>query len=66
MVSQNLIRVIPIQDEASHWYVIPYDRREEFNSDNEDYEMSASREFDKKWGKYRVGGCLSQAILYGK
>ncbi len=59
-------KVKAIQDESGHWYVIPNDLLDEFADDEENESMVDSGEFDKKWGKYRTGGCLNLVQLYAK
>lgn len=58
------VRVIATQDESSHWYVIPYDRKEEFSKDSENESMIDSGDFDDKWGGYMTGGDLNLIPLY--
>ena len=53
-----------VQDESSHWYLIPNELFEEFYSDSEDYEFCVSGKFDEKYGEYRTGGDLNNDQLY--
>jgi len=70
-------RVVCLQDEASHWYVIPYEMSKEFNYlMNKWYELDSKgdyeggedivEEFEYKFGKYRTGGDLNNIELYTK
>lgn len=65
----NLQKVVAIQDDSSHWYVIPAEMRKEFrrleelaSNDNDD----ALNEFIEKFNKYRTGGDLNNIQLYAK
>ena len=60
----NLRRVVAVQDESSHWYVIPVEMEDEFHEDNENEDLVDSGDFDDKWGKYRTGGCLNLTELW--
>ena len=62
---KHLTRVSAVQDDSSHWYVIPHEMIKEFNVDRGDYEMSSGG-FDMKWGKYRTGGDLNLIQLYAE
>jgi len=57
-------KVQAVQDESSHWYVIPNELIDEFSDDQEDIKMIDSGKFDEKWGKYRTGGDLNLIQLY--
>jgi hypothetical protein len=61
-----MTRVYATQDESCHWYVIPYDRKEEFFKDEQNEDMIDSGEFDDKWGQYRTGGGLNLIPLYAE
>lgn len=60
----NLRRVVAVQDESSHWYVIPVEMESEFHEDNENVDLVDSGDFDDKWGKYSTGGCLNLKELW--
>lgn len=56
-----------LKDDSGHWYLIPNELVEEFNSlcekaDNGDED--ACTEVDSKFGKYRTGGDLNTEQLY--
>ena len=57
-------KVRAIQDESSHWYVIPNDIVNEFRKDEQDEDFVDSGKFDDKYGKYRTGGDLNLVQLY--
>lgn len=62
-------RVYCVQDGASHWYVIPYDMKEDFLSllwdlESEVYDYDLFQEFNDKYGKYHTGGDLNLIPLY--
>lgn len=67
---QDLVEVVLVQDESSHWYCIPLDLRQQFHhlselSDGiEEKNYKAQYDFDKLFSKYSVGGSLS--LLDGK
>jgi len=60
-----LIKVVAVQDEDCHWYVIPawmhweFDMLQELGEEEDDYE-----EFEKTFSKYRTGGDLNLIQLY--
>lgn len=62
----NLQRVLAVQDDSSHWFVIPYNKAPEFFADLENEEIIDSGEFDNKWGQYRTGGDLNLVALYAE
>lgn len=63
-------KVIAIQDESSHWYVIPAESKSEFNElierfmNTDDYDILS--EFETKFDKYRTGGDLNNVQLYAE
>ena len=62
-------RVYCVTDEASHWYVIPYEMKDDFWSmvrdmSNEPFDYDLFQEFEDKYGKYRTGGDLNLIPLY--
>jgi hypothetical protein len=61
-----LTRVSALQDDSSHWYVLPYGLTEQFMRDVEDEDMADSGEFDKIYGAYRTGGGINNVELYGE
>lgn len=58
-------RVYVIQDDEGHWYVIPFDRKNEFIHDQMSMDID-SGEFDDKWGGFRTGGNLNLIPLYAE
>jgi hypothetical protein len=65
----KLQKVEAVQDESSHWYVIPADMSNEFSvlhnkATDEDYD--AQEEFIEKFDQYRTGGDLNNIQLYAE
>jgi len=50
-------RVYIVQDDSSHWYIIPYELKEDFSKLAYDEELE--EEFDKLFSAYRTGGSLN-------
>jgi len=61
-----MIKVIAIQDNDCHWFVIPKDKKNEFITDMMNEDLTNSGEFDELWGKYRTGGDLNSVQLYAE
>ncbi len=69
-------KVICLQDESSHWYVIPNDLLSEFNrllnlcEEERDLGIEnlfkTEEEFNKMFSKYRTGGDLNNIQLYAE
>lgn len=59
-------RVYCIQDNDGHWYVIPYEQREEFQSDLDGLYDENYDEWDDKYAHYMTGGDLNLVELYAK
>lgn len=64
-------KVIAIQDDSCHWYVIPAEMQSKFReleeqmgSDNQNVYDRASTEFDELFGHCRTGGDLNNIQLY--
>ena len=62
-----LQKVIAVQDDSGHWYIIPAELESEFNrmvdcADDDDYE--AQEKFMEKFDQYRTGGDLNSTQLY--
>ena len=66
MPEEKFIPVKAVQDDSSHWYVIPITLHDEFYKDLQDEELSDSGQFDIKYGQYRTGGALNLIQLYIK
>lgn len=64
-------RVVAVQDESSHWYVIPYELKNDFYAE-QDTEQDTAQEtedwnaFEDKFGEYMTGGDLNLTELYIK
>lgn len=59
-------KVILVQDDSSHWYVIPSYLHEEFYADVENEDFVDSGRFDEKYGKFRTGGSPNNIQLYAE
>jgi hypothetical protein len=57
-------KVKVIQDQDSHWYVIPNELVDNFIKDALDDAMIDSGEFDAKWGEHKTGGDANNIQLY--
>jgi hypothetical protein len=68
-------KVIAVQDDSCHWYVIPARLKSKWNelteimesssSDSEEYDLAES-EFIMMFDSYRTGGDLNNIQLYAK
>lgn len=59
-----MIRVYAVQDNDSHWYVIPYELKDEFFTDLENGEKDEYEYFGEKYDQYMTGGDLNLIELY--
>lgn len=59
-------RVYAVQDQYRHWYVIPYEQREEFQSDLDGLSDENIYEWEDKYAHYMTGGDLNLVELYAK
>lgn len=57
-------KVKALRDDSGHWYLIPNELEESFNTDSENIKFCDSGGFDDKYGKYRTGGDLNLVQLY--
>lgn len=62
----NLKKVIAIQDDSCHWYIIPNELLNDFNKDSQNEDFIDSGGFGKKYGKYMTGGDLNLIQLYAE
>lgn len=51
-----MLKVQLVQDDSSHWYIIPNELVDDFYDDEVNESMIDSGAFDQKWKKYRVNG----------
>ncbi len=65
-MATKLTKVKAVQDDSSHWYIIPNELEEQFDKDLEDESMADSGEFDEKYGGYRTGGDLNNTQLFAE
>lgn len=61
----NFKRVVAVQDESSHWYVIPKSLEKDFYKLQEQIDESWE-EFEEKFSQYMTGGDLNLIELYIK
>ena len=70
MEIEKLRQVAAVQDESSHWYVIPIELKEQFFDMLETYSNTESNEvleqFEDFFTNYRTGGDLNNIKLYAK
>ena len=59
-------KVKAVQDNDSHWYIIPNYLMEEFESDLLNEELQESGEFGEKYDQYRTNGDLNNIQLYAE
>ena len=57
-------KVKAVQDNDSHWYILPNYLLEEFESDLLNEDLEESGEFGEKYDKYRTHGDLNNIQLY--
>ncbi len=55
-----------VQDESSHWYIMPNELAEEFHAlaSAIDYTALDEKIFEEKFSKYRTGGDINNVQLY--
>ena len=61
-----MTEVKAVQDDSSHWYVIPSKLINIFYDDLDNDDMTDIGVFYDKWGKYRTGGDLNLIKLYAE
>jgi len=59
-------KVYVTQDESGHWYVIPFEMKDEFNSDLDGYNDDNYEEWEDKYSQYMTGGDLNNIQLYAE
>jgi hypothetical protein len=61
-----LQKVIAVQDDSGHWYVIPAELESEFNKlvDCADDDYDLQKEFMERFSQYMTGGDLNNTQLY--
>jgi hypothetical protein len=57
-------KVYAIQDNDGHWYVIPFERKNEFLIDLENGEKDEYEYFSEQYDQYMTGGDLNNTELY--
>lgn len=61
----NLKKVVAVQDDSCHWYVIPVEMLQEFRKLGEGGEGTED-EFIEKFSDYMTGGDLNNIQLYAE
>lgn len=59
-------KVYVTQDGDSHWYVIPFERKNEFLIDLENGHVDEYEYFCETWSEYMTGGDLNNVQLYAE
>ena len=59
-------KVKAVQDNDSHWYILPNYLLEEFESDLLNEELQESGEFGEKYEQYKTNGDLNNIQLYAE
>jgi len=59
-------KVYAVQDEEGHWYVIPFQLKDDFFKDEETGKEDDFAYFEDKYGQYRTGGDLNNVQLYAE
>ena len=59
-----MIKVKALQDDSSHWYIIPNELVNQFRQDLENEDMIDYGEFDSKYNQYKTSGDLNNIQLY--
>lgn len=59
-------KVYVVQDNDCHWYVIPYDLKDEFFSELEKGEADEYESFCEKFDQYMTGGDINNVQLYAE
>lgn len=59
-------KVVAVQDDDGHWYVIPFEMKDEFHSDLDGLGDDNIDEWEDKYGKYMTGGDLNLIQLYAE
>lgn len=59
-------KVYAVQDDDCHWYVIPFEMKDEFQSDLEGLSDENIYEWEDKYSQYMTGGDLNLIQLYAE
>lgn len=59
-------KVYAVQDQDSHWYVIPAELKDDFFKDEENGEEDEWSSFTEKYSQYMTGGDLNNVQLYAE
>lgn len=61
-----LRKVYPVEDGDGHWYVIPFELKDEFFKDEENGVEDEYEAFIEKYSQYKTGGDLNLIQLYAE
>lgn len=59
-------KVYAVQDNDCHWYVIPFELKDQFFQDEENGEADEWESFNEKYSQYMTGGDLNNVQLYAE
>lgn len=59
-------KVYVTQDDSCHWYIIPFEMKDEFNKDLENGHVDEYEYFGEKYDQYMTGGDLNNIQLYAE
>jgi hypothetical protein len=59
-------KVFAVQDESGHWYIIPFEFKDEFFRDEEMEKEGDFSYFEDKYSRYMTGGDLNLIQLYAE
>lgn len=59
-------KVFVVQDNDCHWYVIPFDLKDEFFKELESGESDEYDSFIDKFSQYMTGGDINNTQLYAE
>lgn len=62
--NSELKKVYAVTDESGHWYVIPFELKDQFFKDDENGEVDEWESFNEKYSHYMTGGDLNLIQLY--
>lgn len=59
-------KVYVVQDQDSHWYVVPAELKDDFFKDEENGATDEWQYFIEKYSQYMTGGDLNNVQLYAE
>jgi hypothetical protein len=61
-----MIKVSAVQDDSSHWYIIPSELKKQFYKDLDNLSNDTCNDFDEKYSQYMTGGDINLVQLYAE